>query len=216
MVAEPAKAGAEPPEGKRRAKKSAGGLLWLMVGVMAAASFALPTVLLFSAGMVPAFVAWIVDRNRDGYTPMAVGMLNLAGLLPSLLSLWMDGHSMGIAVRIMSDPLHLAVRVRCGCRRLGAGARPAKSHRDGHHVPQRIRDQATEAAPEGSCGGMGPGGDQEAELGVNAGRLCWRYYLRLTDDQPPSRSSIAALRIAFCSFSNARTSIWRTRSRLML
>lgn len=104
MAAEPAKAGAEPPESKRRAKKSAGGLLWLMVGVMAAASFALPTVLLVSAGMVPAFVAWIVDRNRDGYTPMAVGMLNLAGLLPSLLALWMEGHSMGVAARIMSDP----------------------------------------------------------------------------------------------------------------
>ena len=29
------------------------------------------------------------------------------------------------------------------------------------------------------------------------------------------RSSMAALRIAFCSFSKARTSIWRTRSRLM-
>ena len=30
-----------------------------------------------------------------------------------------------------------------------------------------------------------------------------------------SRCSRAALRIAFCSFSKARTSIWRTRSRLM-
>ena len=93
-----------PAAGKGRRKTGAGLLLWLMVGLLSAASFALPTVLLFAAGMVPTLVSWIVDRNRDGYTPMAVGMLNLAGLLPSLLALWTGGHAFGTAARIMSDP----------------------------------------------------------------------------------------------------------------
>ena len=91
-------------EAKPRRNKGAGLLLWLMSGLIGAAFFALPSVLLFSAGMVPTLVALIVDRNRDGYTPMAVGMLNLAGLFPSMLALWTGGHAMGIAARIMSDP----------------------------------------------------------------------------------------------------------------
>lgn len=85
-------------------KNPAGLLLSLMIGVLSAAFFALPTALLLAAAMVPTLVAWIVDRNRDGHALMSVGTLNLAGLLPSLLALWTGGHSLGIAVRIMSDP----------------------------------------------------------------------------------------------------------------
>lgn len=103
MAAIQDKGEAKPAEAKPR-KNASGKLLWLMVVVMALASFALPTLLLLCAGLIPTFVAWIVDRHRDGYTPMAVGLLNLAGLLPSLLGLWMSGHTMGIAARIMSDP----------------------------------------------------------------------------------------------------------------
>lgn len=93
----------KPAAGNDRRKSASGLLLWLMVGVLAAAFFALPTALLLAAGMVPTLVAWIVDRHRDGYTPMAVGLLNLAGLLPSLLTLWTGGHAMGTALRVMSD-----------------------------------------------------------------------------------------------------------------
>ena len=93
-----------PQDDKVRANRGAGALLWLMSGLVGAAFFAPPTILLFSAGMVPTIVAWIVDRSRDGYTPMAVGMLNLAGLLPSMLALWTGGHTMVTAARIMSDP----------------------------------------------------------------------------------------------------------------
>ncbi len=93
-----------PDDAKPRKPKGAGLLLWLMSGLIAASFFALPSVLLFCGGMVPTLVAWIVDRNRDGYTPMAVGMLNLAGLFPSMLALWTGGHAMGTAARIMSDP----------------------------------------------------------------------------------------------------------------
>ena len=104
MATKPDKDQAKPAPAKPTGKKSAGRLLWLMIGVIAVASFALPTVLLFCPGMFPTFVAMIVDRNRDGHTPMAVGTMNLAGLLPSLLGLWTGGHSIAIATRIMSDP----------------------------------------------------------------------------------------------------------------
>ena len=93
-----------PADGGARRKSPAGLLLWLMTAIVGAAFFALPTVLLFAAGMVPTLVALIVDRYRDGYTPMAVGMLNLAGLFPSLLGLWTGGHALGTAGRILSDP----------------------------------------------------------------------------------------------------------------
>ena len=104
MAAAVEKGGAGSAEGKPRARNAAGVLLWMMTGALAAAFFALPTVLLLTAGMVPTLVAWIVDRNRDGHTPMAVGMLNLAGLFPSLLVLWTDGHGLGTTGRIFSDP----------------------------------------------------------------------------------------------------------------
>lgn len=104
MATTPAKEQAEPTAGKPAGKKPAGILLWAMVGVIAAASFALPTVLLCCVGVFPTFVALIVDRSRDGNTPMAVGTLNLAGLLPSLLGLWTGGHTVAIASRILSDP----------------------------------------------------------------------------------------------------------------
>ncbi len=93
-----------PEEHSARRKNPAGLLLWLMTGALAATFFALPTMLLLGAGLVPTLVAWIIDRNRDGYAPMAVGMLNLAGLLPSLMGLWTGGHTIATAARIMSDP----------------------------------------------------------------------------------------------------------------
>ena len=104
VTKEPGKDEGNPEESGKRRGNGSGLLLWLLVGIIAGASFALPTVLLFCAGMVPTMVAWIVDRSRDGHAPMAVGMLNLAGLLPSLLGLWTSGHTVGIAARIMSDP----------------------------------------------------------------------------------------------------------------
>ena len=109
MAAASAKTDGKTVKDKRKPDKAggrrnpAGLLLWTLVGGLAAASFALPTVLLLAVGMVPSLVAWIVDQHRDGYTPMAVGMLNLAGLLPSLLGLWTGGHDLGAAARIMSD-----------------------------------------------------------------------------------------------------------------
>lgn len=104
VTKEPGKDDGNPEESGKRRGNGSGLLLWLLVVIIAGASFALPTVLLFCAGMVPSLVAWIVDRSRDGHAPMAVGMLNLAGLLPSLLGLWTSGHTVGIAARIMSDP----------------------------------------------------------------------------------------------------------------
>jgi len=98
------KAGDAPATAPAGRKNPAGLLLSLMIGILSAAFFALPTALLLATGMVPTLVAWIVDRNRDSHALMSVGSLNLAGLLPSLLALWTDGHSFRIATRIMSDP----------------------------------------------------------------------------------------------------------------
>lgn len=97
-------AGEKPAAAAAGRKNAAGLLLSLIIGVLSAAFFALPTMMLFTAGMVPTWVAWIVDRNRDNHALMSVGTLNLAGLLPSLLALWTGGHSLRIATRIMSDP----------------------------------------------------------------------------------------------------------------
>lgn len=83
---------------------AAGTLLWLMVGALSMGFFALPTLLLLVAGMVPTVVAVIVDRRGDRLAPLAVGSLNFAGLFPSFLALWTQGHGLGGVTRVMADP----------------------------------------------------------------------------------------------------------------
>jgi hypothetical protein len=64
----------------------------------------LPTTLLLAVGMLPAVVAFVVDRDPERYAAIAVGPLNFAGLLPFLLDLWQGANSMAQLEQIAARP----------------------------------------------------------------------------------------------------------------
>jgi hypothetical protein len=64
----------------------------------------LPTTLLLTVGLLPAVVAFAVDRDPEKYAAIAVGPLNFAGLLPFLLELWQGANSMAQLEQIAARP----------------------------------------------------------------------------------------------------------------
>ncbi len=68
--------------------------LWWVFGLIVLAvvsTFALPTVVILLIGMLPAWVAFIVDPNPAKAAGKCVLSLNLVGIAPYLMDLWMMG-----------------------------------------------------------------------------------------------------------------------------
>ena len=77
----------------------------------------LPTTLLLAVGLIPTFVALIVDRAPEKYAAITVGPMNLCGVLPAALELWQGSHTVEHALRLITDPLTLLV----ACSAAGVG-----------------------------------------------------------------------------------------------
>jgi len=77
-----------------------------MVGLLI---FALPTVFLFFFGMLPTFVAYIVDRAREKYATFCVASMNFCGVYPYLMELWVESHTIIAATNIMADVFALVI-----------------------------------------------------------------------------------------------------------
>ena len=86
-------------------KSGGGGLVTFLVLAAPAALFAMPTALLFAVGMIPSFVAYIVDRDPEKTAPMTVAPLNLCGILPFTMDMWKHQHTMEAATHALGDPL---------------------------------------------------------------------------------------------------------------
>ncbi len=103
-----AKAGkARPParSGRRRPRRRGGaGVGPLLVLLVPAAIFVAPTTLLVGIGMIPTFVAFVVDRDPEKPAPITVGGLNLCGVLPYVLDLWSGQNTLQQAIRLLGDP----------------------------------------------------------------------------------------------------------------
>lgn len=71
---------------------------------------ALPTGLLLAIGLAPAALAALADRSAGRWTARSVLVFNLAGLVPSLRALWLEGHTLGTLVVVLArlDGLALA------------------------------------------------------------------------------------------------------------
>jgi len=76
---------------------------------------ALPTVLLFAFGMLPALVAMIIDRTEERSATFCVGGLNFCGVFPYLMDLWFGDHSLGQAIGQLTDVFVLAVMYGGAC-----------------------------------------------------------------------------------------------------
>lgn len=98
----PAQAGAAS---QRKAKVS----LFVLMAVLAWVILSLPTLIVFAVGLMPTFVALILDRSEEKYSTICVGAMNFAGVFPYILRLLLGAHSVGGAIEILTNPFALAV-----------------------------------------------------------------------------------------------------------
>ncbi len=64
---------------------------------------ALPTAILLIVGLVPTLAAFIIDRTPGKFLMKCVAGMNVAGLLPWIYKLWMNGHDMVTAMDMSTD-----------------------------------------------------------------------------------------------------------------
>ena len=67
----------------------------------------LPTVVLLFFAMMPAIVAFIIDRSPQKYSVYCVGGLNFCGVYPFLTDLWTGQHTVSAAADILTDVFSL-------------------------------------------------------------------------------------------------------------
>lgn len=86
---------------RRRTRKIA---LTIALG-LPTALLLLPTTLILLAGMLPTIVAYLTDRDPEKIAPITVGALNLCGVVPYLLDMWLGTHSTSAALAVLRDPM---------------------------------------------------------------------------------------------------------------
>jgi hypothetical protein len=84
-------------------------LTWLLLILVSLLVISLPTVLLLAFGLLPAVVAWIIDRSAQKYATFCVFGMNFSGLFPFLTDVWFKEHSIDAATRILTNPFDLTV-----------------------------------------------------------------------------------------------------------
>lgn len=66
------------------------------------------TVLLVGC-LVPTFVAGLIDNGQSRTAWVTVGSMNLAGSIPAWFELWEKGHTINIALELITKPQTLAI-----------------------------------------------------------------------------------------------------------
>lgn len=66
---------------------------------------ALPTVTIVVVGLLPAFTWLIVDMTPGRYGFRCIASMNVAGVVPFVFQLWMNGNDLPTAIAIVSQPL---------------------------------------------------------------------------------------------------------------
>jgi hypothetical protein len=83
-------------------------IVWLiLIGILAI--FFRPSAVIIAVGMIPTWLTFLFDRTPEKFGVLCIGSLNLAGLYPVLMPLWMQGHTMERAMKALGDPLTGAV-----------------------------------------------------------------------------------------------------------
>jgi hypothetical protein len=89
---------------QRRKRRGGRGLMTLLILLLPAAVIILPTSMLLLAGLIPTIVAIIVDRDTEKSAALTVGAMNLCGVAPFIVQLWQQGHTIALAMRMLSTP----------------------------------------------------------------------------------------------------------------
>ena len=89
-----------------KGKGGGGGMLLGMVFIFALIILALvsmASVVLVLFGLLPTFVAFLIDRSAYRFAFLSVFSMNFAGLFPYLLDLWMGSNSLSVAIDSLTD-----------------------------------------------------------------------------------------------------------------
>jgi hypothetical protein len=91
-------------------RRGRGSLLWLQGLVCGALlTFATPTALLLGVLMAPAAAAWLADTLPGRPVARAVAVAGLAPALGPVWHLWLGGHTIAVALELLSDPAAIGI-----------------------------------------------------------------------------------------------------------
>jgi len=95
---------------KRKSRKNPSLGLSLLLAVFAISGvWFMSSALLIIIGLLPMFVAFFVDKSAKKTKAVTVGAMNIAGIMPFLMELWMGDNSMEKAVTIIMAPMAIIV-----------------------------------------------------------------------------------------------------------
>lgn len=83
-------------------KKRSTLFLYVMLAIPIALMM-IPTVIVLAVALVPTGVAFIMERGKGYYGGLTVGAMNLAGTSPYLADLWSQGHTITVALGIITN-----------------------------------------------------------------------------------------------------------------
>jgi hypothetical protein len=100
-MAEDKKTAAGTPKKKKGGKI---GSVLIFILFILSAPFFMPTWTLLLIGMLPTFVALLADTDPQKSSTSSVGAMNIAGLTPFLIDLWIKGQTMDNTFAILREP----------------------------------------------------------------------------------------------------------------
>lgn len=97
-----------PAPVKKKKKASAPDRILLVIFLITAVVF-VPTTFMLFIGLMPTIVARLVDRTKERTKVLTVGFMNFAGCAPFWLQMVRDGHTLEVALNIMTQPSTVVV-----------------------------------------------------------------------------------------------------------
>ncbi len=97
---------AQGPAGQRQGLQK---MIWFGLVILTLLFISPATVMLLFFGLLPSFVALIIDRSEGKYATFCVLGLNFSGLFPFLSEIWFETHSIDAATNIMTDVFSLLI-----------------------------------------------------------------------------------------------------------
>lgn len=102
---------AKAPIAARKQPQKGGGLMVLGFFALFAAVLlmlvSMASLVMVVFGLLPTFVAVLIDRSPQRFAFFSVFAMNFAGLFPYLLDLWMGSNSMSVAIDALTDVFSL-------------------------------------------------------------------------------------------------------------
>ena len=87
-------------------KQSSGGVFMLVsLFLIAPLTAFVPSLIVLFIGLIPTYVAFVVDNDSDRLAPMTVGAMNFAGAMPFVMMLWHKGEHFQGVLLFLGTPL---------------------------------------------------------------------------------------------------------------